>query len=116
MPVFKAAFDAGAAGVMCSYNKVNGTFACENEKLLKKLLREDLGFRGFVVSDWGATHDGARSLKAGLDIEMPLGKHMSDLTSDPDPDTKHRIEKAAARVVASMHYVGHFDDKRRLPV
>merc|ERR1719346_148061 len=69
-PVFKAAFDAGAAAVMCSYNKVSGTHACENKELLTDLLRNELNFRGFVISDWGATHDALRSAQAGLDIDM----------------------------------------------
>merc|ERR1719367_2693727 len=73
MPVFKAAFDVGAASVMCSYNKVYGVHACENEKLLKKLLRQELGFKGYIVSDWGATHDAESSAKAGLDVEMVGG-------------------------------------------
>ena len=52
MPPFKGAIDAGAGAVMCSYNKVYGEYACENSKLLRDLLRKDLGFKGFVVSDW----------------------------------------------------------------
>merc|ERR1712061_669023 len=71
MPTFKAAIEAGAGAVMCSYNKVYGTHSCENEKLLKDLLRRDAGFRGFVMSDWGATHDAVRSVTTGLDVEMP---------------------------------------------
>ncbi|WP_052450447.1 glycoside hydrolase family 3 C-terminal domain-containing protein [Actinomyces polynesiensis] len=57
--------------VMCSYNRVNGTFASENHLLLTELLRGQWGFEGVVVSDWTAVLDRVRSLRAGLDLEMP---------------------------------------------
>lgn len=57
--------------VMCSYNKVNGTYASENRWLLTDVLRGEWGFEGAVVSDWGAVHDRVVSLQAGLDLEMP---------------------------------------------
>ena len=66
---FEAAVQAGVAAVMCSYNHVNGPYACGNPDTLTRLLRGELGFRGFVTSDWGATHS-ARFLNAGLDVEM----------------------------------------------
>lgn len=56
---------------MCSYNKINGTYASENHKLLTEILKDEWGFEGFVVSDWGAVHDRVKALKAGLDLEMP---------------------------------------------
>ena len=55
---------------MCSYNRVNGTFACGNESTLTKILRDELGFKGFVTSDWGAVH-AVKFINAGLDMEMP---------------------------------------------
>ncbi len=57
--------------VMCSYNKVNGDYASENYHLLTEILKNEWGFEGLVVSDWGAVHDRVKSLKAGLDWEMP---------------------------------------------
>src|SRR5262245_10721994 len=67
---FKAVVDAGVASVMCSYNRINGIYSCGNEATLKKVLRDEFGFRGFVTSDWGATH-GAEFVARGLDMEQP---------------------------------------------
>ncbi|MEO6924321.1 MAG: glycoside hydrolase family 3 N-terminal domain-containing protein, partial [Bryocella sp.] len=67
---FAAAVNAGVSSVMCGYNKINGAFACGNNHLLNTVLRGELGFKGFVDSDWGATH-GTEFLKLGLDLEMP---------------------------------------------
>lgn len=57
--------------VMCSYNKVNGVYAAENHWLLTEVLREEWGFRGLVISDWGAVDDRLAALRAGTDLEMP---------------------------------------------
>lgn len=62
---------AQPATVMCSYNKINGVYASQNRWLLTELLRDEWGFAGAVVSDWGAVHDPAAAVAAGLDLEMP---------------------------------------------
>jgi beta-glucosidase len=67
---FDAAVKAGVSSIMCSYNRLNGTFACGNEASLTRILRDEIGFKGFVTSDWGATH-GVTFINAGLDMEMP---------------------------------------------
>jgi beta-glucosidase len=64
--------------VMCAYNKVNGTYASEHSWLLTEVLREEWGFDGLVVSDWGAVHDRVAALAAGLDLEMPPNLGVSD--------------------------------------
>lgn len=68
---FADVIKAGVGGIMCAYNMVNNTYACENSQLLNYLLKEELAFQGFVVSDWGAQHTGVTSALSGLDMTMP---------------------------------------------
>jgi beta-glucosidase len=63
--------DSDAGAFMCSYNRINGTYACENPYTLTDVLKKQFGFKGFVVSDWGGTQSTVNAAKAGLDIEMP---------------------------------------------
>ena len=67
---FAATVQAGVASIMCSYNKLNGPFACGNADTMKTILRDELGFKGFVTSDWGALHN-VHFLNQGLTMEMP---------------------------------------------
>src|SRR5256714_2930504 len=63
--------DGNPAGVMCSYNRVNGEYACDNKYLLTDVLKKDWKFPGFVLSDWGAAHSIAKASSAGMDHEQP---------------------------------------------
>lgn len=81
--IYLAAFEgavkkAQPTTVMCSYNKINGTYAAENRKMLTEELRDKWGFKGCVITDWGAGKDRIIGLQAGLDIEMPGGNPLSD--------------------------------------
>lgn len=64
--------------VMCSYNRVNGEYASESEYLLTRILREEWGFEGFAVSDWGAVNERVKALQAGLELEMPSSGGIGD--------------------------------------
>jgi beta-glucosidase len=63
--------ESNPGAVMCAYNKINGVYACEDDYTLNDVLKKELGFKGFVISDWGGTHSTAKAALAGLDIEMP---------------------------------------------
>ncbi len=73
---FDAAIKAGVASIMCSYNKINGPFACGSSDTLKTILRDEMGFKGFVTSDWGGVHN-VHFINQGLTMEMP-----GDVSSD----------------------------------
>jgi beta-glucosidase len=70
---FADAVHSGVAAVMCSYNRLNGSYACQNSKLLNGILKDELAFQGYVMSDWAATHSGVASILAGLDMVSPHG-------------------------------------------
>lgn len=64
--------------LMCSYNKINGIYAAENKHLLTEILREEWGFDGYVMTDWGAVNDRVEGIRAGLDLEMPASGGVND--------------------------------------
>ncbi|GAB7350276.1 hypothetical protein MBLNU459_g0917t3 [Dothideomycetes sp. NU459] len=110
---------AGAANIMCSYNQVNNSQACQNSYTLNYLLKGELGFQGYVVSDWYGTHSGVSAILAGLDMSMP---------GDPEQQWTNtgasyfganltiailngtvpawRLDDAAVRIMASYYFVG----------
>ena len=80
LPAFETAVKkAQPWTVMCSYNRLNGVYASEDEWLLTKVLRDDWGFKGYVMSDWGAVRDRVQGIIAGLDLEMPGSNGANDL-------------------------------------
>ena len=69
---------ARPATLMCSYNRINDVYSSENHWLLTEVLREEWGFDGLVMTDWGAVHDRAAGVAAGLDLEMPSSRGWND--------------------------------------
>ncbi|MDN6597041.1 MAG: glycoside hydrolase family 3 C-terminal domain-containing protein, partial [Lentilactobacillus parabuchneri] len=65
-------------GIMCSYNKINGTYSSDNDYLLTEMLRNQWGFKGAVITDWGALNNKVASINAGTDLEMPTSRGMFD--------------------------------------
>jgi beta-glucosidase len=108
--------DGNPSAVMCSYNRVNGDYACENSYLLADLLKKDWKYEGFVVSDWGATHSVEKASKAGLDHEEP-GEHFygdalkKAVQSGKDPAAE--LDDHVRRVLRSMFTSGVIDDPQQ---
>lgn len=79
LPPFEEAVKAAQPKtVMCSYNKINGVYSADNEWLLTKVLREEWGFEGYVMTDWGAISDRVQGIRAGLELEMPASGGAND--------------------------------------
>ena len=87
LPAFKAAVqDGGVWNVMSAYNLVNGTHMAENMPLLHDVLKNEFGFKGFVISDWGSTYSTAPTVNAGMDLEMPGGVAMKAWLARPQTE------------------------------
>ena len=83
LPPFEATVVEGNAfGVMSAYNKINGYWCAENYELLNRILRQDWGFKGMVISDWGGTHSTVGSVVAGLNVEMPNSQYLGQALLD----------------------------------
>lgn len=94
---------ASPTTIMCSYNKINGVYASENRWLLTELLRDEWGFDGLVVSDWGAVNDRVAALSAGLDLEMPpTGSDAAIVEAIRNGELAEDVLDTAARRVANL--------------
>jgi beta-glucosidase len=113
LPAFEAAVKQGQAySVMCSYSSVAGTYACENAQLMQQVLEGDLGFTGFITSDWGGTHSTVASANAGLDQEMNgqdfYGTALTNAVSGGQVTTA-TLDGHVRRILTSMFASGLFD-------
>lgn len=114
---FADSVNANVACVMCSYNRLNGSYACENHHIVTEILKGELGFLGYVMSDWDAQENTVDPAIAGLDMAMPG----DDLSGDPDrvywgfklQDAVQngsvplsRLNDMAERILASWYYIG----------
>jgi beta-glucosidase len=113
LPAYEAAVAQGGAGAaMCSYNRVNATYACENPYLLTSVLKQQFGFNGWVMSDWGATHSTAPTANAGMDMEMPGGPYYgAALKAAVQAGTValSRLNDMVYRIAFTMFRLGLFD-------
>ncbi|KAH8194665.1 hypothetical protein TruAng_011161 [Truncatella angustata] len=109
---FMKGLKEGAGAAMCGYNRVNNSYACQNSKLLNGLLKTELGFEGFVVSDWQGQHAGVASANAGLDIVMPdggyWGNNLTEAVNNGSVSTE-RVTDMANRILASWYYMNQTD-------
>ncbi|MFD7167984.1 beta-glucosidase family protein [Streptomyces violascens] len=109
---FEAAVAAGAGAVMGAYNKVNGTFACENKPILGDILRDGWGFDGWVMTDWFAAHSTVAALTAGLDMEMPSGNYFADALKKAVLDgsvPEALVDRSVRRILSVMDRFGLLD-------
>ncbi|CAM0139587.1 hypothetical protein VKS41_004595 [Umbelopsis sp. WA50703] len=117
---FARAVEAGLGSVMCSYNQVNYTYACENDDTMNKILKEQIGFQGFIQSDWGATHSGSKALMAGLDMDMPGPDDFwgANLVAAAQNGTvpMSRVDDAATRILATYYKLGQDSDFPKVQV
>jgi beta-glucosidase len=105
--------ESDAAAVMCSYNRVNGDYACENKYLLNEVLKKDWNFKGFVLTDWGGAHSMAKSSAAGLDHEEPGWIFFGDdLKTAVESGTvpAAEVDDHVHRILRSMFATGVIDD------
>jgi beta-glucosidase len=114
LPAFQDSVQQGAASsVMCSYSTINGTYACQNPTVLNSDLNGQLGFTGFVTSDWGATHSTAASANAGLDQDMPgndgfYGSALASAVSSGQV-SKATLDSGVSRILTELFTFGAFD-------
>ena len=117
LPQYEAAIKQGAAGsVMCSYNRINSVYACENRDTLTTYLKKQLGFNGFVMSDWGGTHSTVNSANNGMDMEMNLLLPTYFGATLLTAVAQHKVSQArfddiARRILREMFAVGLFDHR-----
>ncbi|PNY25624.1 Beta-glucosidase, partial [Tolypocladium capitatum] len=114
---FADAVKAGLGAIMCSYNQVNNSYACQNSRLLNGVLKGEMGFQGFVMSDWQAQHSGVATAAAGLDMTMPGDTLFNTGISYWGPNLtlavangtvpEWRIDDMAMRIMAAFFKVGN---------
>ncbi|KAH8701551.1 glycoside hydrolase superfamily [Talaromyces proteolyticus] len=108
------AVKAGLGSAMCSYNRINNSYACQNSKIINGYLKTELGFQGFVVSDWYAQQTGIASANAGLDMAMPNSRfwgldQLSIAVSNGSVNSS-RLDDMVTRVLASWYRFAPFDN------
>jgi beta-glucosidase len=116
---FQDAVHAGTGSIMCSYNRLNNSYGCQNSKALNGLLKGELGFEGFVVSDWFAQHSGVASANSGLDMVMPTGatywaSNLTQAVQNGSVSTD-RMDDIATRILAAWYQLGQDNGDYAMP-
>ncbi len=123
LPAYKAAvMEANAYSLMGAYNKFRGDYLCENDYMLNKILREEWGFKGIVVSDWAAVHTTVKSLENGLDIEMGTPKPFNEffladaliVAAREGEISEEEINKHVKRILRVLFQVKAIDGEDRV--
>ncbi|KAL2152564.1 hypothetical protein VTH82DRAFT_5748 [Thermothelomyces myriococcoides] len=111
---FQDAIRAGSGNIMCSYQRLNNSYGCANSKALNGLLKTELGFQGWVVSDWGAQHAGVATALAGMDVVMPngdafWGPHLIEAVNNGSV-AETRVDDMVVRTLATWYLLGQDRD------
>jgi beta-glucosidase len=104
--------DSGVGTVMCAYNRINDVYSCENDYLLNEVLKKDWGFKGWVMSDWGATHSTVQAANAGLDQEFFLSEYFSARLKEAVEKgevSMARLDDMVRRILRTLFAVGVMD-------
>ncbi|KAE8154609.1 putative beta-glucosidase M [Aspergillus avenaceus] len=110
---FQDAVRAGSVSIMCSYQRINNSYGCQNSKTLNGLLKTELGFQGYVVTDWYAQHGGINSANAGLDMVMPhtewWNSNLTDAIANGTMEAS-RLDDMVTRIVATWYQLNQDTD------
>ncbi|MFC7078579.1 glycoside hydrolase family 3 C-terminal domain-containing protein [Haloarcula halophila] len=115
LPPFRHAVQDGNAGALiAAYNRVNGVFSSENRNLLRDILKDEWGFDGFVLSDWGGTHSTVSAARNGLDVEMPRASYFGSSLQDAVDDTLDEavVDEMVRRGLRSQREIGSLSGDR----
>ncbi|KAF5240364.1 hypothetical protein FANTH_9624 [Fusarium anthophilum] len=116
---FQDLVKAGVGSVMCSYNRINGSHGCQNSYTQNGLLKTELGFQGFVITDAGALHSGVSSANAGADVTTPFnvmwGGNLTAAIANGTME-ESRLDDMVTRIVASWFKYGEFEPGTGIPV
>lgn len=97
---FQDLVKAGVGAVLCSYNRINGSYACQNSYTQNYLLKTELAFQGYVISDYGAVHTGIATANSGMDVTTPFdarwGKNLSEAIANGTMDAS-RLDDMVTR-------------------
>ncbi|KAK3709391.1 hypothetical protein LTR37_010952 [Vermiconidia calcicola] len=111
---FQDAVRAGVGSVMCSYNQINGSYGCQNSWTQNGLLKGELGFQGFIVTDWFAQHAGLATARAGLDMVMPASDYWGNgnltLMVNNGSLAQSRLDDMVTRILASWYKYAQVDN------
>ncbi|KAF1831336.1 avenacinase [Decorospora gaudefroyi] len=118
---FANAVRAGTTAIMGPYQRINGSYGCQNSKALNGLLKGELGYQGYVMSDWGAVHSGVASIEAGLDMNMPGGINLANPTTSFFGEnitiavnngslSESRVDDMVLRVMTPYFHLGQDND------
>ncbi|KAI1372447.1 glycoside hydrolase family 3 protein [Hypoxylon crocopeplum] len=111
---FQDALHAGSGAIMCSYNRINNSYGCQNSKLLNGILKTELGFEGLVMSDWDALHAGYDAALAGMDMVMPdsggfWGANLTECVKNGTA-SEARLDDMAIRIISAWYQMGQEDN------